>query len=112
MAEKKECIGSELQVDGATSLEDCSKRCQTVSTMFAYGTNDFSNDTSKHRCNANGIKGCRCLCETVATDDATCETRDQLGYRLYKYSDTVNGNLKRASTSNQIVNTNKILLIT
>ena len=89
MAEKKECIGSEITTNGVTSLEDCAKGCRTVSTMFAYGTNDFSNNKSNHRCNATG---CRCLCETIAAKDATCETRDHLGYRLYKYSDNVNGN--------------------
>ena len=95
MAEKKECIGSELRIAGVKSLEDCAKKCQTVSTMFAYGTNDFSNDKSTHRCNIKGIKGCYCLCETIAAHDATCETIDHLGYRLYKYSGTVKGNMKK-----------------
>ena len=51
--------------------------------MFAFGTNDFG----KNRCNDDG---CRCLCETSATDEGTCNNVDHNGYRLYKYSNQGN----------------------
>ena len=49
--------------------------------MFALGTNDFG----VNRCNR---KGCKCLCETSAEDDGTCDVVSHKGYRLYKFGNT------------------------
>ena len=78
MAEKKECKGRELYIAGVESLEDCAKRCQTVSTMFAYGTNDFGLE----RCYD---QKCKCVCEPTASAEGTCKTKAHNGYRLYRY---------------------------
>ena len=50
--------------------------------MFIFGTNDFGDP----RCENDG-KQCKCFCEDSANDFlATCDTTDQKGYCLYKYS--------------------------
>ena len=78
-AEKEECDGSEISKGKLPSVDDCASQCKGVSSMFAFGTNDFL----KNRCNK---EGCNCLCETSATEEGTCERVDHNGYRLYKYS--------------------------
>ena len=95
VAEKKECTGDELFAGNLATLQDCANTCSKISSMFVYGTNDFSSDKRHHRCfaNSNGQIGCNCFCETQATNDGTCETGLHLGYRLYKFSDHVRGNL-------------------
>ena len=47
--------------------------------MFVFGTNDFGNS----RCFEDG---CKCLCETSATEEGTCDRIKHDGYRLYQYS--------------------------
>ena len=87
--------------------------------MFAYGTNDLSDNKQHNRCNYGGTKGCSCLCEKTASDLGTCETADNLGYRLYTYSDFAKGNLQKEQYFIQIFinlneyrwNFNKLLLI-
>ena len=91
VSEKKECNGEEVFGGKFATLEACANRCLMVSSMFAFGTNDFTDDQTYHRCFQDG---CNCLCETQATNYATCETVNHLGYRLYKYSDHVEGNLQ------------------
>ena len=56
----------------------CANECNGLSTMFAFGTNDFGVD----RCDGNG---CKCLCETSAADDGTCDSVQHKGYRLYRF---------------------------
>ena len=77
--EKKECSGSEFENGKFHVVEDCASQCKGVASMFAFGTNDFG----ESRCYNDG---CRCLCETSATEEGTCTTVDMDGYRLYKYS--------------------------
>ena len=90
VAEEKECKGDEVQRGTLKTLEDCANACLTVSSMFAYGTNDFTSDAKKQRCYPNG---CRCLCETAASKTGACEAVNHLGYRLYKYANIVKGKL-------------------
>ena len=93
VADKKECKGDELYAGTFATLEDCANKCLKISSMFAYGTNDFTSDKKRHRCwNSNGQIRCSCICETEATNDGACETGFHLGYRLYKFSDHVRGN--------------------
>ena len=72
-----ECGGSEVQKPHTFEAEKCAEICYGVSTMFAFGTNDYGNP----RCNKDG---CTCLCETAATSDGTCNIQDNTGYRLYR----------------------------
>ena len=81
MGEKQECGGSEKGKGRVASVEDCAEACKGVSSMFALGTNDFG----VNRCNR---KGCKCLCETSAADDGTCDVVSHKGYRLYKFGNT------------------------
>ena len=81
MGEKQECGGSEKGKGRVASVEDCAEACKGVSSMFALGTNDFG----VNRCNR---KGCKCLCETSAEDDGTCDVVSHKGYRLYKFGNT------------------------
>ena len=88
VAEKKECKGEEGYRGTLQKLEDCANACLTVSSMFAYGTNDFTSDVKNHRCYP---EGCSCYCETAASKRGTCEAVNHLGYRLYKYANMVKG---------------------
>merc|ERR1719242_733176 len=78
VADKKECGGKEDFKGYISTLEQCAKTCKTISTMFAYGTNDFGTT----RCNNNG---CKCYCETAAFTDGTCSEVNHNGFRLYRY---------------------------
>ena len=77
--EKKECGGEEVNKGGMDSIDQCAMACSKLSSMFVFGTNDFGND----RCFSDG---CKCICETAAKDDGTCDTVDHNGFRLYKFS--------------------------
>ena len=79
VSEKKECLGGDYENGKFHAVDDCAALCNGVSSMFAFGTNDFGTS----RCY---VDGCRCLCETSATAEGTCTTVDHNGYRLYKYS--------------------------
>ena len=81
MGEKEECGGSEKNKGRVESVDACAQACKGVSSMFALGTNDFG----VNRCNSNG---CKCLCETSAADDGTCNVVNHKGYRLYKFGST------------------------
>ena len=76
---EKECSGSETLSGLFHEIDDCASQCEGVSSMFAFGTNDFG----VIRCYNDG---CRCLCETSATPEGTCNIVGHNGYRLYKYS--------------------------
>ena len=76
--ETKECGGDEVNKGRMDSIVKCAKACNGISSMFAFGTNDFG----VVRCYSDG---CQCICETAAKDDGTCEMADHKGYHLYKY---------------------------
>ena len=78
VAHKKECGGSEINQGGFKGVEDCASICKGVASMFAFGTNDYLNN----RCYS---EGCKCLCETAASDEGTCSQVAHNGFRLYKY---------------------------
>ena len=88
VAEKKECKGEEVYGGTLKTLEDCANTCLTISSMFAYGTNDFTSNVKEQRCYPDG---CSCLCETAASHIGTCLAANHLGYRLYKYASMVKG---------------------
>ena len=75
-----ECSGDEDSYDtshGISTIDECAIKCQEISDMFAYGTNDYGVD----RCSGGS---CTCLCETGA-NDGICDPTAHAGYRLYKY---------------------------
>ena len=76
--EKKECGGEEVNEGGMDSIDQCAMTCSRRSSMFIFGTNDFGND----RCFSDG---CKCVCETAAKDEGTCDTVDHNGFRLYRF---------------------------
>ena len=76
--EQKECDGEEVVKGRMDSIDQCVEACNGVSSMFAFGTNDFGDV----RCYSNG---CECICETAARDDGICYMNDHKGYRLYKF---------------------------
>ena len=50
--------------------------------MFIFGTNDFG----EVRCNIEGKPiGCSCICETAASEDGTCNTKQHNGFNVYRY---------------------------
>ena len=75
---KKECDGSEISKGRQPTLADCANQCEGTASMFVFGTNDYE----EIRCNNDG---CRCICETSAISDGSCDQVDHNGYRLYKY---------------------------
>ena len=60
------------------TVDECANKCSGLSTMFAFGTNDFGTQ----RCQ-NGF--CKCICETSATKEGFCHQISHRGYRLYRY---------------------------
>ena len=80
VAEKQECSGSEVYKGEVQTIEECGSICKGIASMFIFGTNDFGNN----QCFSDG---CRCYCETGATDQGTCEIMNNHdGFRLYKYT--------------------------
>ena len=82
VAQKKECDNldkPEIDKGRLQSVAACASKCAGEASMFIFGTNDFLNP----KCT---IDGCKCFCETMATNQGTCNTADNTGYRLYKYT--------------------------
>ena len=52
--------------------------------MFAFGTNAFGDN----RCWRDG---CKCLCETAAHNDGTCDISEHMGYNLYRFTSWESG---------------------
>lgn len=82
-AEKAECSGSEINKGSLQALADCALRCSGVSSMFAFGTNDYGATTCT-------IGGCNCFCEIAATVEGTCNMKNTTRYRLYRYGNMNN----------------------
>ena len=78
IGEKKECGGSEIFEGRLFKAEGCALNCKGVASMFIFGTNKFGTN----RCNRNG---CKCYCETSASDDGSCNIKNHKGYQLYKF---------------------------
>ena len=81
--DKAECDGSEILKTLTFDVGHCAKVCLGISTMFAFGTNDYGTD----RCDEGG---CNCLCETAAASDGTCNKVSHNGYRLYRVYEVEN----------------------
>ena len=79
VAEKSKCQDdSEIDIESVSTLQECARVCKGISSMFAFGTNDFGED----QCIS---EGCKCLCEVSALKHGECTLLESLGYRLYRY---------------------------
>ena len=79
VAEKSKCQDdSEIDIETVSTLQECARVCKGISSMFAFGTNDFEGD----QCTS---EGCKCLCEVSASKHGECTLLESLGYRLYRY---------------------------
>ena len=79
VAEKSKCQDdSEIDIETVSTLQECARVCKGISSMFAFGTNDFEGD----KCTSDG---CKCLCEVSALKHGECTLLENLGYRLYRY---------------------------
>ena len=78
VSEKRECPDAEINKGSLPSIESCAQECEGSASMFAFGTNDFGTE----RCDNSG---CKCLCETVATNNGSCNEIVHNGFRLYRY---------------------------
>ena len=74
LGNKMECTGEETLFDSIPTIDECADKCEGISELFAYGTNDYGSDTAQI-----------CSCE-IAAKDGTCQTKQTDGYRLYIYS--------------------------
>ena len=79
VAEHTECKGTETNEGKMNSIDECANACRKKSSMFVFGTNDFGG-------NGCDNQGCKCLCETGANADGSCENVQNKGYRLYRLS--------------------------
>ena len=83
--EKSKCEGQEITAGIFNSITDCASICRGISTLFAFGTNDFGGI----QCESGGF---RCLCETSASKEGTCKKVENKNYRLYMYQNPDSGN--------------------
>ena len=79
VAEHTSCKGTENNEGKMNSIDECANACRKKSSMFVFGTNDFGG-------NGCDNQGCKCLCETGANADGSCENVQNKGYRLYRIS--------------------------
>ena len=84
VSDNSECSGSEEGQGKFETIFECAEKCQGVSSMFAFGTNDYGTI----RCE-NGK--CSCFCETAATIDGSCSIVSHSGFRLYKFLQNAQG---------------------
>ena len=79
VAEHTQCKGTENNEGKMNSIDECANACRKKSSMFVFGTNDFGG-------NGCDNQGCKCLCETGANADGSCENVQNKDYRLYRLS--------------------------
>lgn len=61
-----------------TTIDKCSNRCNELSAMFAYGTNDFG---------GYGCKDGLCKCHCINIDDGNdCKQEDFKDFYLFKFN--------------------------
>ena len=76
--QKRKCLKPELDIGFKLSIEECADTCTGISSLIAYGTNDYG----RQGCNDHG--GCSCLCEWAATYSGKCKIAINKAYRLFK----------------------------
>lgn len=73
------CVGGKVYKSALPSAQHCANACKGISSMFAYGTNDYGTT----RCWRSG--NCDCYCQPAASSDGTCKTRSHKGYNLFRF---------------------------
>ena len=84
-ANKKHCDSEGVdfkEVKRSWTIDECGQQCKGVSSIFMLGTNDYRDNENKKKCFDDG---CICRCAIFASVTGTCELRDNLGFRVYKY---------------------------
>ena len=76
--DKKECAGSKIKTGSFPFVADCAAKCEGISAMFIFGTNDYGRNRCKDQ-------DCDCYCETSASIYGSCNQQSHDGFRLYKY---------------------------
>ena len=63
----------------AKSIKECARKCDGITKLFAYGTNDFGGQGCE-----NGI--CKCHCVIIKDNlDESCKEIDENTYWFFKY---------------------------
>lgn len=71
VAENRECFGNEFPTGNSPSVSMCASSCKSISSMFIF---------------ANREEDKRCICETIATNDGSCNMANIDGFNLYKFT--------------------------
>ena len=75
VAKNRKCSGEEENGCLQTSAENCARLCHNTSSMFAFPNSDG-------RCHGGR---CKCLCQTGASANGTCDEVENERYDLYKF---------------------------
>ena len=76
-SQRMKCLGPELNVGFKFSIEKCVEACTGISSLIAYGTNDYGDQGCTEY-------GCNCRCEWVATYSGECKESRTDSHRLFK----------------------------
>ena len=71
--ENEQCVGSKISNAMTETKEECAIKCRGESSMFLWGTESCIGSD------------CPCVCETIASDDGSCEREPKNGINLYKF---------------------------
>ena len=72
-----------VHVDAST-LDVCARRCERITDLFAYGTNEFGG----HGCQS-GLCKCYCVRKKANTSD-NCHELDKHSYWCFQYKQVIN----------------------
>ena len=86
VAEKKRCNGDLKQLGRVPTIEKCANGCRNISSVFAYGTNDYGYPIG---CRKN--RGCICICQKYTIGGNCVSEKDARGYRLYRIENVNTG---------------------
>ena len=68
----------------ANTLDVCARRCEGITDLFAYGTNEFGG----HGCQS-GLCKCYCVRKKADTSD-NCHELDKHSYWFFQYKQVIN----------------------
>ena len=86
---------NDIDVSKAASIEECAIKCEGLTQMFAYGTNDFG---------ANGCKDGLCKCHCIdALNNHTCRKIKYDEYWIFAFKERLGGK-SRANVENFVKN--------
>ena len=82
---QSECEGPELYKGFHYHLYQCAESCREISTIFAFGTDEFDYKPTDPKYKSCDVVGCKCFCQTAATSEGSCTEKSHLGYNLYAF---------------------------